>query len=322
MGNICAREEEHQQQDDLKENPNQIRHAQPAPPVQAETTEVAPSQPEPDQLIPERKAPGPTETAVEVVIPEAQTEWIQTKEAINMNASVKKAFDKLKRDFRSFSDLKEHFASPIDRLINSTTGNIYEGHVVRGSPHGWGVLYTKKGDLLEGVFNNGKPQSHLRLITADGLDYIGDLKDEQRHGRGTLTKPDGSSQYCATWVNGHVTGEVEERDERRRLVFRGRRNAKGLIEGLCTVGRQGFVVQGSFKDGVPEGVVKKIYDDSRLYEGTLNKDFIEEGEGTLTYVDGRKFKGPFARGLPNGKGTLISDTGKTSTQTFKDGKRI
>jgi hypothetical protein len=251
-----------------------------------------------------------------------QSGWVATKDAVDISATVRRALDKYKRSFKDFLDLHELSAIPIDRIRDSATGNLYEGHVVRGVPHGWGILYTKKGDVLEGIFNSGKPEKYLRLITADGLDYIGDLKDDKRHGKGTLTKPDGSSVQCDQWVDGQATGIVEERDGSKRLVFRGQRNAKGLFEGQCTVGRPDFVVEGKFKDGLVDGPAKKTYTDGRVYQGLLNKDFVEEGQGSLTFIDGRKFSGPFQRGLPNGEGQFTTDAGKTTKQTWKDGKRI
>lgn len=39
-------------------------------------------------------------------------------------------------------------------------------------------------------------------------------------------------------------------------------------------------------------------------------------------IDGRKFEGPFSNGKANGKGFLITDTGKRIEQTWKDGKRV
>ena len=89
---------------------------------------------------------------------------------------------------------------------------------------------------------------------------------------------------------------------------------------ICAFGN--FSVKATFKNDVIEGTAQKFYVDGRFYEGLLNKDFQEEGKGTLTFVDGRKFSGVFAKGLANSEGDFTTDTGKVVRQTWKDGKRV
>lgn len=349
MGNICAREEEETHiQDQPKHDSHPIRPAQPTQPTQtAQQPTHQPSQPtqqpsfaaqpaqpayvpptnpvhKADPVIPERRAPSPAQVSepVHTPAPAHQASYVATKDLNPINPIVKKTMESRKaRDFRNYPELKDHYATPLDRLKNSANEDTYYGHVVRGVPHGWGTIYTKKGEVLEGVFENGRPVSYLRRVLIDGSDYEGEFKDEKRYGKGTLYRPDGVSIFCQTWVNGVQTGIVEERDQHGRIIFKGIRNEKGLYEGNCTVGFKDYIVEGPFKDGVPAGPCKKSYNDGRVYEGLLSKDFLEQGEGQISFVDGRKFKGPFDKGVANGKGQFTSDTGKTSEQTWRNGKR-
>lgn len=312
MGNVCARDADEQNiQDQPKDEPTAIRPAQPA-----------------ESFVPERKAqsnehsPQNAHSAQHEPTVTQKSTYIATKDLNMLHPNTKKVIDSVKpRDFKQYPELKEHYATPIERLKNTINADTYHGHVVRGVPHGWGAVHTKNGEYLEGVFDNGKPVSHLRKITLDGHDYAGEMQGDVRQGKGTLYKPDGSSVKCETWLGGKPSGSVEERDAGQKITFKGTRSDNGLYQGNCIVGLKDYSVEGNFKDSIPTGAVKKTYLDGRAYEGTLNKDMQEEGTGAIQFVDGRKFSGPFAKGLANGKGTFTSDTGKKIEQTWKDGKR-
>lgn len=124
-----------------------------------------------------------------------------------------------------------------------------------------------------------------------------------------------------TWRNGLAEGLHEEQDATGKTIFKGSKNQKGEYNNNCWIGHKDFTVEGVFKDGVPQGNIKKIYRDGRAYEGAVDKNLVEEGQGTFTFVDGRKFQGPFSKGLANGEGTFTSDLGKSSKQTWKNGRR-
>lgn len=309
MGNICGRDEE-------GSNTKGDDNGQLGKPLTPRKM---------DDMIPDRKAASPTQSfdspAQDSTL--ISSPYVETTTLNPMHPAVKKVLStRPPRDFRGMAGMKEHLANPIAQLQQPETGNTYNGHVVRFVPHGWGTLITTKGEVLEGLFYNGKPARHLRLITQDGNDYEGDVANMGRNGTGTLYRPDGVSVSCNRWVNNIPMLPVEERDGAGRLLFRGQRNTKGLYDGNCTVGYRDYSVEGNYVDGRVTGVCKKVYNDGRVYEGTLNKDLVEEGNGSLLFVDGRQFKGPFVRGLPNGKGTFISDSGKSSDQTWKDGRRV
>lgn len=302
MGNACCTESEKKNQD--------IKDVQ--------TTLIRPAQAK-ENYVPERTSPLPR------VVEEAADDqgFAEVTDLNGIHPKVKAALESRSlRDLKSFPELKDHYGSPVKKLKKKSSGDIYHGQVVRGVPHGWGYIVTAEGEVIEGLFENGHPRSHLRHISVDGTDYEGELKGEIRHGCGTVHRPEGTTVFCQTWVNGSPSGLVEEKDFAGRVIFRGTRNEKGLYHGHGIVGYKDFTVEGQYKDGLLIGNCRKVYFDGRLYEGPLNKELVEEGEGQLTFVDGRKFKGPFTKGLPNGKGTFTSEDGKSSVQIWKNGRRV
>jgi hypothetical protein len=221
-----------------------------------------------------------------------------------------------------FPELKDYHSHPTATLKNLKTQDTYQGQTVRGIPEGWGTIYGANGEVIEGFFKEGQPHSHLRYYFKDGSHYEGQFKNDKFEGEGTLYRPDGSKVYSKIWMQGKVNGAQEESDMRGKLIFSGAKDQMNMPIGKCFVAINSFSVQGEFKDGKPEGVMDKKYDDGREYKGTLSKDLVEEN-GELTFVDGRKYKGTFQRGVPHGQGTLTTDSGKVVEKvTWNNGKRI
>lgn len=205
-----------------------------------------------------------------------------------------------------------------------TTGRSFEGYVnQKDEPHGWGILVTEKGEVIEGHFENGIPTKHLRYFTSEGCISDGDMTypELKLHGSGSMSKADGFKVTCNKWEKGVPVGEIIETDPQGKKVFQGFKT-NGLKHGECEIVHANFSLKGNFKDDVPEGNMQKFYTDGKMYVGKVNKDSQEDGEGTLTFVDGRKFSGPFSKGLANGAGIFTTDTGKALPQTWKNGQRV
>lgn len=314
MGNVCARDDTEQLEQD-----NQ--------PVQAPGMVAA----QPVSMVPGRREPSPQAQIVEQSTTQRSmlaqsgiaSDWETT---VNLNKATAKVIQAIQsknvRRVNDFPELKEYYAHPTATLKNLKNQDTYQGQAVRGVPEGWGTVYGLTGEVIEGLFKDGQPHSHLRYFYNDGTHYDGHFKDGKFQGEGTYYRFDGSKVHSKTWVSGKVSGHQEEFDVKGKLVFSGAKDAMGLPVGKCTVTGADFSVQGEWKEGKPAGNMIKEYQDGRGYRGQLNKDMIEEGNGETTFVDGRKFKGPFVRGVPHGKGTLVSDSGKESNQTWINGRRV
>lgn len=350
MGNVCAKDNTEQaNQDAGMHDGTKMKVAaatdhgaeasktdQPAAPQPADPK--APSKPasgkQPDPA--EHRAPVPQHIAAppenkpieEVKLPEA-SHVSDFEETAKMNAygpEVQKMASRYPpRPVSQVPTMKEFSGLQSKTLRHKVTGDTYCGTVERGVPHGWGYFITKKGEFIEGNFIEGKLQDKnaaVRQITADGTFYEGGFNaDHKRHGKGVVITPKGVKTECNSWVNGNLTGESTDTDvNTNKVIFQGGRNEKGY-HGPCTFTREDHTITGTWKDGVLTGNAKKVWNNGKSYEGIVDKDHVEEGQGTVTFIDGRKWSGPFSKGLPNGEGTFTSDSGKSSKQTWKQGKR-
>lgn len=74
---------------------------------------------------------------------------------------------------------------------------VYTGEIFAKKPHGYGVLKTSTGDTFTGTFSNGSLENGT-FTFADGREYVGEFKDDLKHGQGAFTFPDGD-QYVGEW---------------------------------------------------------------------------------------------------------------------------
>jgi len=315
MGNVCARDEtENDQQDQLQNQPGMVQ---------------AKSQPK-EPFVPDRREHSPQNVDAKVGIQASMlsqsgiaSDWENTAGTHKPSAKVAQAMQSRNvRKVTDFPELKEYYAHPTATLRNLKNQSTYQGQVVRGIPEGWGTIYGSNGEVIEGLFKDGQPHSHLRYYFNDGSHYEGQFKNEKFEGEGTLYKPDGSKVYSKSWVSGKASGAQEEYDVRGRLVFRGAKDSLNNPTGNCYIASGSFTVEGDFRDGKPAGAMIKRYEDGREYRGQLNRDFVEEGNAEITFVDGRRYKGPFVKGVPHGQGILVTDSGKEVKQTWNNGRRI
>jgi hypothetical protein len=90
-------------------------------------------------------------------------------------------------------DLSVKMATPIrdQGKITYANGNIYEGGLNDGKPHGQGKLIYVNGDIYEGALNNDKLHGQGKITYANGDIYEGALNNGKLHGQGTLTYVNG-----------------------------------------------------------------------------------------------------------------------------------
>ena len=82
---------------------------------------------------------------------------------------------------------------------------------------------------------------------------------------------------------------------------------------------EGSVYEGSFKNGLRNGLGKYTMPDGFKYEGEWKDDQIQ-GKGVARYPTGQIYEGFFKQGVPNGEGTMTFSDGTKYKGTWLDGK--
>ncbi|MCQ2472056.1 MAG: TIR domain-containing protein [Clostridia bacterium] len=121
-----------------------------------------------------------------------------------------------------------------------------------------------------------KESEIITVIQDNGFKYVGQMKDGEYHGKGTMYYPDGSKYYEGDWVNGDWHGKGTEYYDNGSKWY-----------------------EGDFVNGNWHGKGTWYYNNgSRCYEG----DWVDDnrhGKGTSYNKDGSiNFSGEFENGFP------------------------
>ena len=162
---------------------------------------------------------------------------------------------------------------------------VYQGTVLNGKWHGFGIMKIKSG-LVPGQ-------------------YIGEWKDGVRDGKGLEVYEDGES-YNGTWYNNvyHGNGTVVYNDSSAYTgdMYHGQWHGAGRR----TLPSKDILV-GTFFQGGLHSNGECIFHDGRHYTGGF-KDTLKSGDGILTYPSGDRYEGPFENGVEHGKATFYTRT--------------
>ncbi len=179
-----------------------------------------------------------------------------------------------------------------------------------------GNWYTK----YVGEFRNGNPNGQGTLTSATGsMIYVGNVKDGRAIGQGTLTFfagkegpakivgefNDNRVKGTKTYNNGDIyVGEFKD----------GKLNGQGTL-----TWRDGTKFVGEFTDDRLNGQATKTFPNGAKYVGEV-KNAELNGQGTFTFANGDEYVGQFKGGQFNGNGTLRYANGNIYVGEFKDGK--
>jgi TonB family protein len=146
---------------------------------------------------------------------------------------------------------------------------------------------------------DGKPTAscvvHRITFKFNDGTYVGDRKDGKRHGRGTVTFPNGNTyvgEFREGKINGHGTYTASDQ--------------------VTWVGR--------FYDGVPSGQNTMSYPNGCSITGEY-RAWLLTGSGTQTCPDGTNYSGDFLDGLRHGNGETESKRGDKYSGAFVKGNR-
>ena len=117
-----------------------------------------------------------------------------------------------------------------------------------------------------------------------GEKYIGDFKNDMRHGIGKITFPNGTS-YVGEWKE-----DLQE--------------GTGIMDYAS-----GASYEGEWRGGVLEGIGKFTWPNGDTYTGEFEKNEIKNGKGIFNFFDGTEYIGDIFNGKPSGHGEILFTEG-------------
>ena len=157
--------------------------------------------------------------------------------------------------------------------------------------------YYPNGDEYIGELKNGQRDGQGTLEYSPWKQYVGEWKNDKRHGQGTLV--DDGTTYIGGW-----------KDDKK----------SGL--GLITY-ESGLKYNGMWNEDKENGKGTLTLPNGKSIDGELvNSKGVFEGGDPLVYENGHIFFGKYKDGKKHGQGTLILSGGRKYLGTWEDGKLI
>lgn len=195
---------------------------------------------------------------------------------------------------------------------------------------------------FDGYWMNGKKSKGTETYEEfPGTKYVGEFRDNFRHGRGTLTSSNGfvyngqwrkgnyhgqgratytgGSFYEGAWVDGKRQGEGT-------LRFPDGKTASGqwkndVLNGMGTITwSNGDKLVGNFVNGKVNGMGEYSWSSGAKFVGEYKND-LKNGVGEYSWSSGAKFVGEYKNDLKNGDGTLTYPDGSKFIGVWENDER-
>ena len=175
------------------------------------------------------------------------------------------------------------------RYINDETHELkFVGRVKDGVPYS-GKVYYYDGRVAE------LDAETKTLEVKGGEKYVGALLGYLPHGKGTLTKTDGTL-FEGDFYDGYCTGNA------------------------TVTYSNGDIYVGNVDHEIRSGQGKYIKKDGTVYEGGFFEG-EKDGFGITKFSDGSVYIGEYKKGIKDGKGAYLFDGGDIYIGSFKEDKR-
>ncbi|ETO78252.1 hypothetical protein F444_06744 [Phytophthora nicotianae P1976] len=199
-------------------------------------------------------------------------------------------------------------------------GSLYVGdfHANTKSFDGLGELIYTNGGRYVGQWKENQRHGKGIYQGVDGYEYAGDWVDGTKHGVGILTLPSGE-RFVGHFESGkfHGTGVFcAANGDRYKGQFQDNRpNGFGKFKKVT-----GDRYIGRTVDGLACGVGTLSTADGEVYKGHWEKDF-RHGSGVCFYPNGAVYSGSWWRGRWSGNGIYVSSEGIKYVGEFSKGKQ-
>jgi len=184
---------------------------------------------------------------------------------------------------------------------------IYCGQYKNNERNGPGYFKLSTGASFLGEFKNHEPNGFGIMITWDGLKFIGYVRNwsamkgtwyDQEDNEIDITKLDyeyNGSKYVGEWKNGNYHGQGTLTFPDGRKYVGEWKDGKFHRQGTLTF-PDGTKFIGELKDGLPNGQGTLTFPDGTKFIGELKDWKPWNGQGTYTFPDGGKMNGKYKDG--------------------------
>eukprot|EP00605_Chrysophyceae_sp_TOSAG23-4_P000684 GSChrysophyteH1.ASY1.ANO1.768.1 assembled CDS len=214
-----------------------------------------------------------------------------------------------KRLGKMLSKVKD--GSPQALLVSKFHIDEYDADDVVDTLVGSGVLKESSASAAPSVHAISGPE--LGGTDKDCVyEYIGEVKDGKRHGKGAYWRNDKSGKCVDVFV-GNFENDMREGDCQffhlaKGSTYNGEWH-KDTKHGQGTfTWASGERYTGQYADGLMEGKGKYVFASGAVYEGEWHKG-TKHGQGTFTWASGERYTGQYADGLMEGKGKYVFASG-------------
>lgn len=182
-------------------------------------------------------------------------------------------------------------------------GSCYEGEFVKGQFHGYGQMFWPKNSTVtyektyDGEWFEGHMCGHGTMRYGQGDEYVGNFRDDMRHGHGTLKSSQNKTSldtiYIGDWANDMKSGYgvldyIVRGEKYMGMWSNDQRQGYGVV---VTV--DGVYYEGKFFQNRLAGKGILLSEDDTCYEGEFTADMLLSGKGILTLPNGDYIDGTF-----------------------------
>ncbi|BES95540.1 MORN [Nesidiocoris tenuis] len=152
-------------------------------------------------------------------------------------------------------------------------------------------------NLIEKSKRNGLKHS---IFNAQKDVYVGEWRNDKKHGLGVFRTKSGKYQYIGEWADGLPDG-YGQLCRRDHDVYK-------------------IVQEGYWKCGKPQGKHVKVYPDGSCYEGDLEQG-AREGQGKMWFADGTYYEGDYSQNKRHGQGLFVFQNGNCYNGSWRKNEK-
>ena len=193
-------------------------------------------------------------------------------------------------------------------LIEMKYNNVhYRGEVININSinNGYGKLEYENKEYYIGEWKNFQKHGKGTLYYKNGrIQYQGEYQYDEKEGFGKYFKKNGE-YYIGQLINGKAHGKGKYYDKNKKIEYEGD-FAFGKLEGK---GKRYYsnniIYEGDFENGLETGIGKFYLHNKLLYEGKINKGKLENNEGKTIIQDDMYYIGEYKDNKMDGKGIIF-----------------